>query len=147
MTLPSIAELLPHAPPMVLLDRVVARRAGSITVEVTIGEESLFLGPEGVPGHIGLEYMAQACGAYAGAEALEAGQAVRVGFLLGTRHYALHAPWFRRGDVLLVSADEVYRDDEMGVFGCRIVIDGRVAAEAQLNVYQPAQAFAPAVPR
>jgi predicted hotdog family 3-hydroxylacyl-ACP dehydratase len=135
--LPRIEAVVPHDHPMILLDEVVACDDERLVAALTIRESSLFLEQEGVPAHIGLEYMAQACGAYAGTHALRAGEAVRIGFLLGTRRYTAHVPWFRRGERLAVSAAMVYRDEEMGVFACRIEIDGLLAAEAQLSVYQP----------
>jgi predicted hotdog family 3-hydroxylacyl-ACP dehydratase len=133
----DIAALLPHDRPMILLDDVLSCDETSIAAAATIGDRTLFLAPEGVPSYIGIEYMAQACGAYAGAHALAAGEKVRVGFLLGTRQYAAQIPWFRRGDRLAIAAAVVYRDSEMSVFDCRIEIDGRLAAAARLNLYQP----------
>jgi predicted hotdog family 3-hydroxylacyl-ACP dehydratase len=132
-----IAALLPHRPPMILLDKVVAYDDSSIIAGVTIKESSLFLEHEGVPGHVAIEYMAQACGAYAGAQALDTGGRVKVGFLLGTRLCRVLVPWFRIGDVLLVTASIVFHDEHMAAFDCRIEIDGRLAADAQLKVYQP----------
>ena len=133
-----IEVLLPHGPPMILLDEVLGVDQTSITAGVTIRHDSLFLGACGVPSHIGIEYMAQACGAYAGVKALEFGEPVRIGYLLGTRLYEARIPWFRIGDRLIVSASEIYRDKHMGAFDCRIERQDEVVATAQLSVYQPA---------
>ncbi len=133
----SIAALLPHSPPMILLDEVVGYDDTSLLASVTITESSLFLAPEGVPGHVGIEYMAQACGAFAGAQALDSREPVKIGFLLGTRLCRVLVPWFRIGDRLLVLASIVFRDEQMAAFDCRIEIDGQLAADAQLKVYQP----------
>jgi predicted hotdog family 3-hydroxylacyl-ACP dehydratase len=132
-----IAALLPHRPPMILLDRAVAYDDATLIASVAITESSLFLAREGVPGHVGLEYMAQACGAYAGVQALDAGEPVKIGFLLGTRLCRVLVPWFRKGDNLIVTASIVFRDEQMAAFDCRIAIDGQRAADAQLKVYQP----------
>ena len=133
----TVAELLPHRPPMILLDEILSCDDTSVVAGLTVGEASLFLEPEGVPVHIGLEYMAQACGAYAGAVACGRGEKVRIGFLLGTRQYRAHVAWFRRGERLIVSAALLYQDQQMGAFDCRIEVHGKLAAEAQMNVYQP----------
>jgi predicted hotdog family 3-hydroxylacyl-ACP dehydratase len=135
---PSIESVLPHDRPMILIDEIVACDETSLVAAVTITDRSLFLEADGVPAYVGIEYMAQACGAYAGVRALAAGDPVRVGFLLGTRQYMAHVSCFRRDDRLTISVTMIYRDQEMGVFDCRIAVDGRLAAEAQLNVYQPA---------
>ncbi len=122
---------------MVLLDEILGYDETSLLAAVTVSEASLFLEPDGVPVHVGLEYMAQACGAYAGALARDRGEPVRIGFVLGARQYRAHLPCFRRGERLVVSVSVLYQDEQMGAFDCRIEIDGKLAAEAQLNVYQP----------
>lgn len=132
-----IDALLAHRPPMLLLDKVVAYDDTTIVASVTITESSLFLTREGVPGHVAIEYMAQACGAFAGAQALDAGEPVKIGFLLGTRMCRVLRPWCRVGDRLTVTASIVFRDEQMAAFDCRIEIDGQLAADAQLKVYQP----------
>ncbi|MBE0531777.1 MAG: 3-hydroxylacyl-ACP dehydratase [Rhodospirillales bacterium] len=132
-----VEHLLPHAPPMVLLDEVIGYDTDSILAVATIGTGHPFLAGDGVPAHVGIELMAQACGAFAGAEALAAGEAVRVGFLLGTRRFEAHVPLFRVGERLEISARVALRDDEMACFDCEIRRTGAVVAEARLNVYQP----------
>lgn len=134
----AMADLLPHEGPAVLLDAVVAWDQGQLTAQVAIHTASRFFEPgHGVPGYVGIEYMAQACGAYAGLEAKSKGEPVRVGFLLGTRRYTCSRPWFAAGDSLTVRIDEVLREGVMGVFDCHIAVDGTDVAAARLNVYQP----------
>ena len=58
-----VKELLPHDPPMVLLDRVTSYDESTLTAEVDISTESMFCGDDGVPGWVGVEYMAQAVAA------------------------------------------------------------------------------------
>ena len=132
-----LSELLPHRPPMILIDEIVHYDDASVVAGVTVREASLFREAAGVPCHVGLEYMAQACGAHVGALARDRGEPARVGFLLGARQYRAHVAWFRLGERLLVSAKVIYHDQQMGAFDCRIEVDGRLVAEAQLNVYQP----------
>jgi len=133
----SIEELLIHRPPMLLIDNVVGYDEAGIVASVVIRESSLLVRPEGVPGHVAIEYMAQACGAYAGAMALDAGTPVKIGLLLGTRLCRLLVPWFRVGDQLLVSASIVFHDEQLAAFDCKTEIGGRLVADAQLKVYQP----------
>jgi predicted hotdog family 3-hydroxylacyl-ACP dehydratase len=138
----SIAELLPHRPPMLLLDAVESVGDDCLVATVTISADSLFAEPDGVPTHIGLEYMAQACGALAGWLALEAGDPVRIGFLMGTRSMSIHRAWFAIGERLTISAVLVYRDAVTAAMGASIEIGGERVAEAQLTVYQPPQSGA-----
>ena len=132
-----IETLLPHRRPMILLDDVVDCDDATLSAVVAIRPTTLFLEADGVPGHIGIEYMAQACGTFAGAEALRRGEAVRIGFLLGSRRYIMHTPWFRLGDRLTVAVSLGYRDESMATFDGRIEVAGKLAAEARLTVYQP----------
>jgi predicted hotdog family 3-hydroxylacyl-ACP dehydratase len=135
---PPVLELLPHGKELMLLDRVLARDAGGMTVAVEIRADSLFMvAGQGVPAHVGLEYMAQTCGAFAGLEARASGEKVRLGYLLGSRRYRAARPWFVPGEQLEVTARLVLRDGPMAVFDCRIVSAGAELATAQLTVFQP----------
>ena len=133
----SIAELLPHRPPMLLLDAVESVGDDCLVATVTISAESVFAEHDGVPAHIGLEYMAQACGALAGWLALEAGEPVRIGFLMGARSMSIQRQWFAVGERLTVSAVLVYRDEVTAAMSARIEIGGERVAEAQLSGYLP----------
>jgi len=128
---------------MILLDQVVAYDETSLVAAVTITADSLFLRAEGVPGHIGFEYMAQACGAYAGVHALDSGAKVKIGMLLGSRDFGVSVPLFRCGDYLLIAVELIFRDDPMTAFACRITIDGKIIASAQLKLYQVGDGMLP----
>jgi predicted hotdog family 3-hydroxylacyl-ACP dehydratase len=132
-------ECLPHRPPMLLLDRIVRHDRDSLVAKVEVGPSTLFRTDGGVPSYVGLEYMAQACGAYAGALAHDAGEPAKIGFLLGTRDFSAEVPLFRDGECLTVTAALLYRDEGMASFDCKIEIDGKRLASARLSVYQPPQ--------
>ena len=137
---PPIAALLPHAPPMLLLDALVEHGADFVTATATIRTDHPFFDGEtdGVPCHVGIELMAQTCGAFAGLRALAESRPPALGFLLGTRAYACSVRRFAKGDRLVVRSSVVYLDGEMGVFDCRIAVGTDEVASAQLIVYQPA---------
>jgi predicted hotdog family 3-hydroxylacyl-ACP dehydratase len=135
---PPVAELLPHAPPMVLLDQVVGRTDDEVTAQLTVRRDApFFVTGQGIPGHVGIEYMAQACGVFAGLEARLTGRPVRLGFLLGTRRYQAFVAWLLEGWQLTVTASVVFREGQMGVFDCRIRFGEIDVATAQITVYQP----------
>ena len=133
----AITELLPHRPPMILLDRVEEFDAASLTASVTIVPSSMFCTGGSVPSHIALEYMAQACGAHVGILALENGEPVRIGFVLGTRDFVSMVPGFEVGDRLDVTVTPVLNDAQIGAYDCQIAIGDRLVAKARLSVYQP----------
>ena len=132
-----VTDLLPHTGSAVLLDAVIAYNDTSLSACVTIGSDSAFHRHDGVPAHVGIEYMAQACGAFSGAGALRSGETPRVGFILGTRRYLATRAWFADGERLVVTVDLVYRDEEIGVFDCLISSGGEMVAKSQLIVAEP----------
>jgi len=139
-----LASLLPHAGAMILLDQVCHFDEDQLiaSAKVKLGPYSLDDGA--LPPWLGLELMAQAVGAWAGCRAKRAGKPVDLGFLLGTRRYHCHTDHLPLDAQLTVSARRSLIDNSgMAVFECTLAIDGRLLAEARLNIYQPpnAQAF------
>ena len=139
MNLPDIRDLLPHSGPMVLLDRVVAADDESLCAEVRVRADSLFYVDGGIGGWVGLEYMAQAIGAYAGYRARLRGEPVRIGYLLGTRHYECKKPIFVLGSLLKIYVKRMFQSDEgLASFDCHIEDDKGTLASANLTVFQSA---------
>ncbi len=132
-----IKDLLPHNPPMILLDRVVAFRDDFIHAAVTIQEGSAFFVDGEVPSYVALEYMAQAIGVWRGILALHKNQSPQIGFLLGTRSLKLEVPAFQEGAELDVYGQSKYTDGEVAAFDCWVEIQGTRVVHASLNVYQP----------
>jgi len=145
----AIEAVLPHARPMILLDHLVGYGEDSLTAEVRVRPGIPFYRPgRGVPAHIGFEWMAQTCGAFAGAKARDAGEQVRVGLVLGTRDFVSSVAWFVNGDRLTVRATQMFNDQQIGAFECEISRSGdeKPVAKAQLTVFRPqddAALFAP----
>jgi predicted hotdog family 3-hydroxylacyl-ACP dehydratase len=136
-----IADVLPHAGAMILLDRV--DELGDERVVCTRGLRAgePFVDADGsLPAWAGIELMAQAIAAWAGCHARAAGEPVRLGFLLGARQYRCDADAFPPGAELRIEATRGFHDDEgMGVFACRVE-GGGVCAEARLTVFSPPDA-------
>lgn len=136
----ALADLLPHAPPMVLLDRVVACDAQSMEAEVTINETSLFFERvlDGVPAWVCIEYMAQAIAALGGLQARERNEGPRIGYLLGTRKLQLHAKVLYAGQTYRVLVQQVFSDDAgLANFACRLLRGDQLCAEAAVNIFVP----------
>jgi predicted hotdog family 3-hydroxylacyl-ACP dehydratase len=142
MTWP-VAEVVPHAGEMILLDRIEACEAEHIVCSRTVRPGDMFVDADGsLPAWAGVELMAQAIAAWAGCRARAEQRPVRLGFLLGTRHYACNVDAFPAGSCLRVKTEREFHDEQgMGVFHCRIEAPG-IYAEARLNVYSPRDADA-----
>ena len=134
----SVEELLPHEPPMVLLDELLDWTDKGARTAVLIRDDSPFaVAGFGVPAHVGIELMAQTCGVFAGLEAKQAGEPVKLGFLLGSRRYSAERDRFQAGERLEIQVTSVFHEGPMAVFDCRIESEGRVVAAAQLTLYRP----------
>jgi len=138
MGMPDIRSLIPHADPMVLLDRVISVDENSLVAEVRIREDSVFCNPDGVGAWVGIEYMAQAIGAWAGYSAQLRGEAVKLGFLLGTRRYECTRPLFALGSVLRVHVQRLFQNENgLGSFECSIDDEEGRVTSATVTVFQP----------
>lgn len=134
-----VARLLPHAPPMILIDRVVSVSEEYFEAEVILRSDSLFCDGTAVDAWVGIEYMAQAVAAYAGAEALAAGTPIKTGFLLGTRSYSSRTPRFAVGAVLRIGVKKVLHDPGgLSVVECslRESNEREALVTANLTVYE-----------
>jgi len=134
---PPIVELVPHRPPMLLLDRVLSYDGERVVCETVLEAGSPFVDQGRVPAVVGIEYMAQAIAAGAGLSARDKGEAAaRMGFLLGCRDLAITVDSFRVGDRLTVEARRTWGEKEIGSFACKVLRDDEVLVEGALTVYQ-----------
>lgn len=140
MSFPEMRALVPHDGDMVLLDRVVSAEGAALCAELTIRPDTLFCDGAGVGSWVGMEYMAQAIAAHAGRLALERGEPVKVGFLLGARRYQVSVPLFAVGSVLHVHVLHAMQSDNgLAAFECRIddAATSAVLAHATITVFEP----------
>jgi predicted hotdog family 3-hydroxylacyl-ACP dehydratase len=126
---------------MVLLDRVLEVGENHIVAGLAVRDDGLFSGADRtVPAWVGLEYMAQTIAAFSGYWRKCRGEAIQLGFLLGTRHYECSAGSFPCGMPLWVHAEQLMEGaNDMAIFDCRIEGEGILAA-AKLNVLLPRDA-------
>ncbi len=138
----DLVRLLPHRPPMVLIDGVEAfdPEAKRVVVSVKIDDSVLFFSDGGVPSWVAIEYMAQAAATLAGLRdrLLAPDCAPRAGMLLGTRRMDVELSRFVAGETYHASAECVFEDSDAASFQCEIRdVTDRVVASATLNAYRP----------
>ena len=134
----AVESVLPHADPMILIDEVARTGETGAESTVRIGEDAVFYDADarGVPSYVGIEYIAQTVAAKAGVAAMAKGAPVRVGFLLGTRHYRCSVPYFVLGTQLTVRVQPMYEAPHVSKFkGTISVTGGRELASCAVSVY------------
>jgi predicted hotdog family 3-hydroxylacyl-ACP dehydratase len=135
------SELVPHAGPMVFLDRLLASAPGRTVCGVRIEALSLFRSAGGaLPGWAGLEPMAQCIAAHGGLEARRHGETPRVGFLLGCRRLEIRTDWLEPRGQYAVSATQVWgREKGLVSFDCELFEReaGRRVIAGRINAYLP----------
>lgn len=136
---------LPHSAPMVLIDEVlnVDMKNQIVKTSVKIHDGKIFFNKEinGISPLVGIEFMAQTIGCYA---YYKAGKTIpKIGFLLGTRQYENKLGKFENGKTYIITAREIYGDNELVSFECLIYNEGEdenpenYIAKATINAFQP----------
>jgi predicted hotdog family 3-hydroxylacyl-ACP dehydratase len=135
----TLPLLLPHQPPMRLLDALLTADDQRCTALARVDPAAWYAGPDGsAPGWIGLEWMAQAVAAHNGQRRQDPGVAPEFGYLLGTRAYACDLPAFPAHAAAEVEATAQETDPSgLSVYACAIRLHGRPVAQALLKVFEP----------
>jgi predicted hotdog family 3-hydroxylacyl-ACP dehydratase len=134
----AIERLLPHRGDMRWVHELIACDAETAVVEATVREDHLLADADGVPAFAGIEYMAQAIAVWAGSRALAKGEPVKHGFLLGTRRYECTRPVLAFGIRLRIEVRcELFGDNGLGMFACRILDGEEEIAVANVTVFEP----------
>jgi predicted hotdog family 3-hydroxylacyl-ACP dehydratase len=134
--LPRIVDVVPHRPPMLLLDEVVAWDGASAECRLLLRDDSPFVHAGRVASTLAIEYMAQCIAVFVGMEAYQRGLPIPLGYLVGAREISLPPDGFRVGDVLSVQAAPIWGGETLGSFECKVDRVGEVVARGALNVYR-----------
>ena len=139
MSYPPIASLVPHAAPMLLLDRLGEATATTARCEVRVGATlALFLREDGaLPGWVGIELMAQTVAAWSGYQGHQRQEEPQIGLLLGARKYQCHLARLPAGSLLTIDCEQLLQDGALASFQCYLRCDGELVAEARLSTIQP----------
>lgn len=141
---PPVSELVPHRPPMLLLDAVTGWDGVQLECAVVVRADWLLVQQGRMPAAGLLEVMAQAVAAECGLRGHARGEPVRVGMLTGCRSLQLHAPTVPVGTALRVRARQVVDLGAAAEFLCHVMtLDGRVLAEGALQVVRISSQFGP----
>ena len=133
-----IEKYVPHRGPMLLLERLLDAGEEHAVAQVYVPRDGMFVQDGVVPAWVGIEYMAQTVAAWAGWQAVQRSQPVKIGFLLGSRKYEALQPSFAPGSTLrVVVRCELIGSNGLGMFDCQVWDGSVLAAQARISVFEP----------
>jgi predicted hotdog family 3-hydroxylacyl-ACP dehydratase len=133
-----VEDLVPHRGTMSLLESIDEYGEDWLRASLTVTPASTFAGSLGVPGWVGIEYMAQAAAAFAGIEQVQRGEAASIGLLIGSRYYSCMLETFPFGTPLVVEVRLALRDEEdFAAYRCALSAHSQPIAECTLKAYRP----------
>ena len=134
----NILGLIPHRPPMLLVDRLVQLTADGAVSETVPPPDGIFSRDDGRVEEAALfEMMAQtfAAASAAGRE----GPGPSAGYLVGLKRVAIHGP-ARVGATVTVRVKVISQVEDFSVVEGQVHQDGRLLASGQLTVFVPEEA-------
>lgn len=141
MAYPPLADLLPHRPPMLLLDALTAAEDHSVACSVTVRDGAPFVGPPFADAGkasslLAVEYFAQAVAALFAFKALGSPDPFKGGVLLGVRDLELDVPHLAAGDTLGVTCREQWASGPVAHYQCTLHRGPERLAAGSITVLQ-----------
>ena len=135
----ELEGIIPHRPPMRLIDRLDEVNEDKAICIAYISAEHVFYDKQikGVYAWVGIEMMAQASAALAYFQGDEAAHAPRRGFMISVRNFKAQCTSFSEGATLTIISKKEMISDPLGVFLCEIHQSGSCVASAKFSAYQP----------
>jgi predicted hotdog family 3-hydroxylacyl-ACP dehydratase len=130
----AFIELIPHRPPMVLIDTVTEYGPERIRAERTVRVGDPFVTDDGLDDSALLEVIAQTIAAGDALYARSKGGKVLRGYLTGLTGVKLLGR-AAVGETISVTADCLKRMEGMGLFDAKAEADGRVLAEGRFKLF------------
>lgn len=137
-----VEELVPHRGAMSLLDSIDEYGPDWLRAGLTTRRDSIFAHEHGVPGWVGIEYMAQAAAAFGAIEQVQRGETPSIGLLIGSRYYRCMEELIPFGTRLTVFVRIAMHDEEdFAAYECTVHSPdggrGRLIADCTLKAYRP----------
>lgn len=131
----AMVELVPHRPPMLLVDELVSHEGRKIVCRSTIGADHLFVRDgRAASSLVAIELFAQTAAALVGLLAPPDGPSMAQGALLGSRKIELFTGELLVGDVLDIHCEESWTIEMAAQIDCTLYRRGEKIAEGTINV-------------
>lgn len=132
---PALRDLLPHRPPMILLDELVRCEGPEVVCRVTVRDGTPFVEAGRVPALVSLEYFAQTVAALYAWQNFNKPGAFTVGMVVGARDLSLETDFFDVGDTLTITGVEAFTAPPISQFRCELRgAHDRVLARGSISV-------------
>ena len=136
MAYPALVDLMPHRPPMLLLDALTAAGDTSVACAVTVRDGAPFVTDGRASSLLAVEYFAQAVAALFAYKALGSPDPFRGGVLLGVRDLELDVPHLCVGDALDVTCREQWASGPVAHYQCALHRGAERLAAGSITVLQ-----------
>ncbi|BFU60938.1 MULTISPECIES: hotdog family protein [Rodentibacter] len=136
----NVAPFVPQSGEMVLLDRITSFGEDFLHAESEIRPDHILLKAGKLATFSGIEIMAQGVAAWAGIQARQKDEPVRLGYLLGTRKLHIYQTEIPIGSRLNIEIKMSIQDvTGFGVFDCKLIDHHTqtLLLEGSLNVFSP----------
>src|SRR5208283_1986708 len=130
------ARVVPHKPPMLLIDRLLEMRERASTSEMTVREDMVFVDDNGnLENATYPEIISQALAAMEGFRKIANQDAQTEGFLLGVKKLEIFGS-ARIGDTLRISVYKVVKYGDFGIVHGEVYKGDELIARGEVKVWQ-----------
>ncbi|MEJ2608852.1 MAG: hypothetical protein P8179_01930 [Candidatus Thiodiazotropha sp.] len=127
----KIEVMLPHRKPMLMIDQVLERNERSLVTSARIDKDNPLLQGGRLPGHAGLELIAQASGLLLGLT--HEGEA-KPGAIIAIRGMQVNIPWLEANALITIETEILGGGEAAAMFHGRVLLNGNAAVEATITV-------------
>ncbi len=134
---PAPDTFVPHRPPMLLIERPLARLADGLVGCASIPRDNPFVMGSGAPPFVALELAAQTAALFEALKRRDEGGAgePRVGYLVGARDVTFHAPALPVATPLEVAIELTGLAWPLSVYRMTVAHEGRALAQGSISTY------------
>lgn len=131
---PPVAGLLPHGPPMRLVDSIVGEIEGGLVCRAIIGDDFPFLRDGEAELVVCVELVAQSVGCFTGLEDRRRHAEPRPGLLVGCRDARFTGEPLRAGDELVITVVTRWVREPVACFHGTVERSGATIADVEVTV-------------
>jgi predicted hotdog family 3-hydroxylacyl-ACP dehydratase len=127
----DIETMLPHRRPILMVDQVVEHSDRRLITTTRIDKENPLIEGDRLPGHAGLELIAQASGLLLG---LTCEGEARPGAIVAIRGMQVSKPWLELSAQITIETEILGGGEDAAMFHGKVLLNGDTAVEATITV-------------